>query len=195
MGTADRQPGAPNAVETGDTGATIQIEQLDNGVAVVRVIYPDDRRWREVNGIGLVGFCLCLAVAIAWFLFGHSAAGRSGVGVAAIFVIYFMIQTLMRFYTVSRSWVFRADHTGITIETRSGQRTTTRYFTFGQISDIGVRFDGGKTTYTPTFTCWLVIDPEFGSEVRCLYNLGGNHLARIANVLRAAMRMPERSWP
>jgi hypothetical protein len=194
MDTVNQQIGGPKASVTAETGAAIQIDQLDHGGSVVYVTYPEKRRRKDVKVLRVVCSCLCLVPPTVWLFLRHGTLTWFGVLVSAIIAGSLIANCFRRFSAVTRSYVLRADHTGLTIEISNGRRTTIQHFTRGQVADIvlGFSFYRGPNSL---FRCWLEVNTTTSSRIRCLQDVGGDHLARIANVLRAALRMPARSWP
>ena len=54
---------------------------------------------------------------------------------------------------------------------------------------------GGTDPAHTTSLTKLVIRRSVGRPIDCLYNVGGDHLARVADAVRAAVGLPPRSWP
>jgi len=180
--------------ETAETGATIRIEQLADHAAIVRVTYPVARRRRDLKFLKVICACLCLIPLASWFLFRNGITGWFAVTGSAILSAYIMSSIVRQFRAHTRSYVLRADHSGLTIETSNGKDATMEYFTRDQTCDITVRFSFYRGPNS-LFKCWLEIQTTTRATIQCLHDIGGDHLARIANVLRAALCMPARSWP
>jgi hypothetical protein len=178
----------------GDTGASIQIERLAEGATIVRVTYPDDLRRKGARGLGIICVCLCLLPIIAWFCCRSTRSEGFWVIGAAVVAIYGMVNAVRQFVAVTCSYVFRADRDGLMIEKWNGRRTRSWQFTRNQIDDIILGF-GYYRGPNSLFRCWMTIVTGRFREIRCLQNLGGNHLGPIADALRAGLGMPKRSWP
>jgi hypothetical protein len=178
----------------GDTGHTIQIERFDSRITIVRVTYPDGRRKKDIYNLRIVCSCVVLIPILALIFFHRSAVGWWIVIVSFVVAIYFAANTLRQFFAITRSYTFHADGTGLTIDVVYGRQQTSQHFTCAQIVDISVGFSIYQGPNS-LFFCWLAIATPFSSEIRCLQNLGGDHLARIAGVLRAAVGLPARTWP
>ncbi len=186
---------SPQTLETADTGATIEIEPISGGV-IVRVFYPEDRRRRNVKSLKIVCAILCLLPAIAWLIFRRKSGDWFAVIAAAVVAGYVIVTMVRTFLAISRSYVFRADATGLAIETLRGARKDEQHLPRSQINDIVLGFGYYRGPHS-LFRSWMVIatNAMFSSDIECLQNLGGDHLARVADALRAALGMPKRSWP
>jgi hypothetical protein len=194
MSTGVHQPASPKSPDVADTGATIQIEHLPDHAVAIRVTFPPEQRKRSAKSLFIT--CCVLAVAMIAAPIFVRAGLVSWFVLIAIYtlVIYFMAMTIRVFLAVTRSYIIQASRTGLTFETIAGKNHTTEHFTRGQVIDItlGFSFYRGPNS---TFSCWMLIATSNLGEIECLQNLGGDHLARIANALREALGMPARSWP
>lgn len=191
MGMSSLPAEAAGATFKGDTGAAIQIERVAGGEVVVRVVYSEEDRRQGLKIVRVI--CLGSLVAVL-VLAGLYYLGIIGIFMAvgfACFAVGIASTFIWQFFVVRPSYVLRADHTGLTVERSTSGPPVVQHFTLGQITDIGVAF----SFQNRPIQCWLYIDTTVRRPICCLHNLGGNHLARIADILRSALRLPIRSRP
>jgi hypothetical protein len=178
-----------------DTGAIIQIQHTAADAAIVSVTYPDELRLKSKRGL-IIGIpILCVIPAIFWLIF-RNGAGEWFASIGSAVGVIIWIFTLRRQYlAVTQSCVFRADAKGLLIERSNGQNKSQEQYRKDQIRDIKLGFNHNRKS-PPLFSCWMIIEiHDSWWSIKCLQNVGGDHLSRIANVLRAALGMPQRSWP
>ena len=112
-GEQDLQAGS-----VGDTGAAIRIEREGDGV-VVRVIYPEERRGRDVRTVWLVCAGIGLLSALVVALFWRGVVGRFAFVAAVIASVYVTMVLVRQFLAVTRSYELRAGPAELTVESPS----------------------------------------------------------------------------
>jgi hypothetical protein len=144
--------------------------------------------------LAVVCIVLGLVPVVVWLQFRGSTNGKFATLASAFFAVSIMQNLVRQFAAKTRSCVLRADQAGLTIESSDWRRKATRHFHRGQLDDIVLGF-GRHGRPNGLFGSWLVIKSPLCRDIRCLHNAGGDHLARAADALRAALGMPSRSWP
>lgn len=178
-----------------DRSADLHIEHSDKHGVIVARDYPDFRRRKSMKVLAIVCPLLCSVPLILWLTYLHGLVNWFVVLTSALFIIIIVSRIIRQFNINTRSYVLRANHTGLTIEMTTWRRRTTRHFVRSEINDIVLDCSGGRDPHHSLFRTWLVIKVALNGEIHCLHDVGGDQLARAANALRAAMRMPARSWP
>jgi hypothetical protein len=178
--------------EIADTGATINVQNLPHGETVVSVIYPENRRRGDRRVFKIICVILAVAPLIVWLIFRKSDWAMYYTIGAAVAACALLAKATAQYRVATRSYVFRVDHASITVETSNDRRTNSVRYRRDQIQDIKLGFS--RTRSATAVQCWMVIDTCDG-RIKCLQEVGGDHLAHIANVLRAGLGMPARSWP
>jgi len=170
----------------------VQVELTATKGVVVRVAYPPGK-FRGAK----------IGVAVTFGVFGIFAALWYHIGLLQnpwillyLAVIPAAVSSLLVWRALSfcQSYTFQADQEGMTIERHWGRREWYECLPRERIDDIRLGFSkagrGGGTAYLI-----IAIKPWYRLNRRLLHNLGGNHLARVADALRAGICLPPRSWP
>ncbi|HEX8524084.1 MAG TPA: hypothetical protein VF669_17655 [Tepidisphaeraceae bacterium] len=184
----------PALSQTADTGAAILVEHPSDNSVIIRLTYPPDQRQRDLKLLLLICLCLCLIPTATWFLFRSSTASGFALATSTLAVAYLISCLVRQFRAHTRSCILQAGPTGFTIQTSPGKPTTTKHFSQDQIRDITIRFSH-YTGPRSLFRGWLEIKTTTHRTIRCLHDIGGNHLAQIATTLRAALNLPPRPSP
>lgn len=195
MITQTNHAGTSKMPAIADTGATIHVEHPAEGVALVRVTYPDDRRRAGARSLAIACALLCLLPVVTWLLTRHGPSTPFAIIASSLLAAYLIAILTRQFSAVTRSYTLRADPTGLTLETSAGRRHSNRHLPRARIADLAPAFSFYRGPHS-LFRCWLQIQTTSPrSTLRCLHNLGGDHLAHIANTLRPPLNLPHRSWP
>lgn len=192
MGMNTQKIDAKDRSVTTDTGATLQIEHSADGATIVSLTYPAEREGADRKALIIV-FCMMGVVAIvAWFFLRGLVGDWWALGIVSAMTLWKLWTTLGSHRTATSSYVVRAEGEGIAIQTSRGTSHSEYYVPREEIRDVVIGF-GRQPGHG---RCWLVIKQKgLFRSFHCLHNIGGNHLARVADVLRAALGMPKRSWP
>jgi hypothetical protein len=178
--------------------SVVHVERAANGGVTVRVSYPPGTFRKMV--FQAVGACLGMTVfplVCFFWVFGRSA-GERGAFVLLVpaafsaFVIPLVARGLSRF---RESYIFEADRDGITIQSYRGRREWSERLPRDQISDVRLGFGGGGRSGRSTAWLMIAVKTRYRANHRLLHDLGGNHLARVADALRAGLGLPRCSWP
>lgn len=178
--------------EIADTGATIDVQTLPHGETVVSAIYPENKRQGDRRIFRIICTVLAVAPLIVWLIFRKSDLEAFATIAAAVCACLLLAKAIAQYRVATRSYLFRIDHFGMTFETSNDWRAKSVRYRRDQIRDILLGFSHSRDA--AAVQSWLIIDTLDG-RIKCLQGVGGDHLARIADVLRAALGMPARSWP
>ena len=172
--------------------SVVHVERAANGGVTVRVSYPPG----TFRKMAIEAAWAALPLVFFW-VFGPSFS-RHG-AIVFLFPAAFMAFIILPFaWRVSRfreSYIFEADGDGITIQSYRGRREWSERLPREQIADVRIGFGGGGRSGRSTAWLIIAVKPPSRFNRTLLYDLGGNHLARVADALRAGVGLPQRSWP
>jgi hypothetical protein len=121
----------------------VHIQHSSNEGVIVSKDFPNDQRRKGMKVVAVICPILCSVPFILWLMYRNGSVGWFVVLGSALFAVVIVSTIIRQFAIKSRSYVLRADHTGLTIEMTTWRRRTTRHFLPGQINDIVLDCGGG----------------------------------------------------
>jgi hypothetical protein len=177
--------------------SVVHVERAASGGVRVRVAYPPGKFRQALIGTA-IAFCVVAAFPVAMFCVFWKALPADSRFLLLLPVVPWAGLILFLIRWVSRlrqSYIFQADGDGVTIQSYRGRREWCERLPREQITDVRIGF--GSSRRSGQSTAWLIIaiKPWYQFNRRLLHDLGGDHLARVADALRAGIGLPPRSWP
>ena len=174
----------------------VHVERAAGGGVVVRVAYPPGKLLEAAIGTAVV-CCALVAFPMLFLWFDRSFRARWSILLWPGFLPAAVVTALLalRASSMALSYTFEADGDGITIRRRRGRLEWRERLPRERITDVRIGFGGGGRSGQDT--AWLVIavKPWCRPNRTLLRDLGGDHVARVADALRAGVGLPPRSWP
>jgi hypothetical protein len=180
------------------TPPVVQIERTEAKRVMVRVVYPPGKLRDAILGIAAIGCFYGMFAALWYHIFSMQPSLHQRwipLLVLAPMPIVVILFAAWSVWGVCQSYTFHADREGITIIRQWRRRERSERLPREQINDVRLGF--GKGGRGGGGGAWLIIDvkPWYRWNRRLLGNLGGNHLAQVADALRTGIGLPPRSWP